>query len=101
MKNACVYTRVYTQQRTAVLKRSIPMWSLTSDHTHCFLKLGIIKPAKAGLVTYDRDCAAHARAAYPNYGMRCYYRTYGHTHTSVTSCTSSAQIDNSLQHKLL
>jgi hypothetical protein len=22
------------------------MWSLTSDHTHCFLKFGIIKPAK-------------------------------------------------------
>lgn len=65
------------------------MWSLNGDHTHCFLKLGIIKPAKvARLVTYNRDCAGRARAVYPKYGIRCYYRTYGHTHTSVTSRTT-------------
>ena len=77
------------------------MWSLTSDHTHCFLKLVLIKLAKAGLVTYNRGCVYRARDAYPKYGMRCYYRTYGHTHTSVIARTSGPQIDSSLQHKLL
>jgi hypothetical protein len=74
------------------VRRSIPMWSLTSDHTHCFLKIDMIKSAKvAGLVTYSRGYAGRARAAHPKYGTRCYYRTYGHTHNSVTSRTSSTQ----------
>ena len=73
------------------------MWSQTSDHTHCFLKLGIIKPAKvAGLATYNRGYVGRARAAYPKYGIRFYYRTYGHTHNLATSSTSSTQIDSSL-----
>jgi hypothetical protein len=38
------------------------MWSLTSDHTHCFLKLGSIKPGKARLVTYNGGGVYRARA---------------------------------------
>jgi hypothetical protein len=61
------------------------MWSLTSDHTHCVLKLVIIKrPTVARLVTYKRGLREPRRAAHFDYGMRGYYHIFGHTHNSVT-----------------
>jgi hypothetical protein len=64
------------------------MWSLTSDRAHCVLKLVIIKrPTVARLVTYERGLRGPRRAAHSDYGMRGYYRIFGHTHNSVTSST--------------
>jgi hypothetical protein len=67
------------------------MWSLTSDHTHYFLKLCITKLAKAGLVIYNRSCAplCLCRPRETRIPNMEYAVTIAHmvTHTSVTHCT--------------
>ena len=78
------------------LIRSIPMWSLTSDHTHCFLKLGIIKSAKvACLVTYNRGLRMLRESrAFQLWNTLLLSHIWSHTQLGYFSCaTISTQID--------
>ena len=66
------------------LRRSISMWSLTSDHAHCILELVIIKrpcSCHTAADTYIQLQARFARAKASRTG------SFGHTHNSVTSST--------------